>query len=110
MPHTELRSSARPNNLPFRPISTSEALQSRRLTTERYRLPATSPIAARFGMRLRQLRLKSGMTQVELASYLGLDRSYLSDVEGGKKNMSLSYLETVAQGFKISLAELLTDL
>ena len=50
------------------------------------------------------------MTQIALATHLGLDRSYISDVERGKKSMSLSYLETVAQGFKMSLAELLTGI
>lgn len=69
-----------------------------------------SPISARFGLRLRSLRVSRGYTQVQLADFLGIDRSYLSDLERGRKSLTLSYLETVAQGFKISISELLTDL
>ncbi len=69
-----------------------------------------SPISARFGLRLRSLRVSRGYTQVQLADFLGIDRSYLSDLERGRKSLTLSYLETVAQGFKISMSELLTDL
>lgn len=67
-------------------------------------------ITERFGKRLRHLRQEGNFTQVDLAKLLGIDRSFLSDVERGKKAMSLSYLETVAQGFGLSLAELLADL
>lgn len=69
-----------------------------------------SPITARFGLRLRSLRLKHNYTQAQLADYLGIDRSYISDVERGRKAMSLTYLETVAQGFSLNLAELMDGL
>ena len=69
-----------------------------------------SPISARFGLRLGSLRVSRGYTQVQLADFLGIDRSYLSDLERGRKSLTLSYLETVAQGFKLSLSELLTDI
>ncbi len=69
-----------------------------------------SPISARFGLRLRSLRVSRGYTQVQLADFLGIDRSYLSDLERGRKSLTLSYLETVAQGFQLSLSELLTDI
>ncbi len=67
-------------------------------------------IVVSFGKRLRALRMEHGYTQTQLADYLGIDRSFISDVERGKKNMSLTYLETVAQGFKITLSELTRDL
>ncbi|GAA3747014.1 hypothetical protein GCM10022270_00900 [Terriglobus aquaticus] len=50
------------------------------------------------------------MTQVQLAAYLGIDRSFLSDVERGRKGMSLNFLDAVAKGFKMSLSDLLRDL
>ena len=55
-----------------------------------------SNISVRFGFRLRSLRRDRRLTQVQLADHLGIDRSYISDVEQGKKSMSLTYLETVA--------------
>ncbi len=67
-------------------------------------------ISVRFGMRLRSLRRSRGFTQVQLADFLGIDRSYISALELGNKSPTLSYLETVAQGFKLSMSDLLTDL
>ena len=69
-----------------------------------------SSVTESFGRRLRTLRVTSVYTQTQLADYLGIGRSFISDVERGKKNMSLSYLETVAQGFHMSISELTRDL
>lgn len=67
-------------------------------------------IRKRFGARLRQLRKKKGWTQVQLAEHLGLDRSYIADVERGNRNISLMNLDILAQGFGISLSRLLARL
>ena len=67
-------------------------------------------ISIRFGARLRSLRCDQNLTQVQLADHLGIDRSFISDVERGKKAMSLSYLETVADGFKMTLPQLFDGL
>jgi len=48
------------------------------------------------------------MTQVELADYLGLRRTYISDLERGKRNVSLATLEIIAQGFGLSVSKLLS--
>jgi ribosome-binding protein aMBF1 (putative translation factor) len=45
-------------------------------------------------------------TQVRAAEELGIDRSYISDMERGKKNVCLPTMEVLAQGFEISLAQL----
>ncbi len=73
-------------------------------------LANSAPITERFGKRLRELRVERDMTQTEMADFLGIDRSFISDVERGKKTMSLSYLETVAQGFRLTLAKLMEGL
>jgi transcriptional regulator with XRE-family HTH domain len=65
-------------------------------------------IRVRFGRRLRKLRLKQGWTQVQLAKRVGLDRSYLADVERGKRNISIINSEAIARGFGVSLSKLLT--
>ena len=67
-------------------------------------------ITVRFGKRLRELRKKRGWTQVQMADALGIDRSYISDMEGGKKNVCLPTLEVLAQGFGISMARLISRL
>jgi transcriptional regulator with XRE-family HTH domain len=65
-------------------------------------------VQARFGKRLRALRKKHGWTQETLAHKLGLDRTYLSDIENGRMNVSLVNLETIASGFGLSLSRLLS--
>jgi transcriptional regulator with XRE-family HTH domain len=67
-------------------------------------------ITVRFGLRLRKLRKAKGWTQVQMADALGIDRSYISDMEGGKKNVCLPTLEVLAQGFGISMAKLIARL
>jgi transcriptional regulator with XRE-family HTH domain len=67
-------------------------------------------IRARFGLRLRSLRKKKYWTQVELADYLGLRRTYVSDLERGKRNVSLLTMEIIACGFKLSVSQLLRGL
>lgn len=67
----------------------------------------SSPIATRFGKRLRTLRLKHGLSQVEMAHRFGIDRGHISEMETGKKNICLPMLEVLANGFGISVAELM---
>ena len=67
-------------------------------------------IRIRFGHKLRKLRLNRGWTQIQMAEKLGLDRSYLADVERGKRNISIVNLEVIASGFGLSLSRLLTKI
>ena len=67
-------------------------------------------IRVRLGQRLRSLRKKKGWTQVELADYLGLRRTYVSELEHGKRNVSLLTMEIIARGFKLSVSQLLRGL
>ena len=50
------------------------------------------------------------MTQLQMATDFGIDRSYISDVERGRKAISLPMLEVIALGFEISLSDLLKGL
>jgi ribosome-binding protein aMBF1 (putative translation factor) len=67
-------------------------------------------ISTRFGARLRSLRQQRNMTQLRMATEFGIDRSFISDVERGKKSISLPMLEVIALGMKITLSELLQDI
>ena len=71
---------------------------------------STESITLRFGRRLRQLRENRGWTQVEMSEKVGIDRSYISDMERGKKNVCLPTLETLAQAFEITIGRLLKGL
>jgi transcriptional regulator with XRE-family HTH domain len=75
--------------------------------------PQTSPsmdVSSRFGVRLRELRRERNLTQLRMARDFGIDRSFISDVERGRKSISLPMLEVIALGMKISLSELLKNL
>lgn len=67
-------------------------------------------VSIRFGERVKELRLEHKLTQMEMATRFGLDRSYLSDLERGRKSISLAMIEVVAMGFEISLSELFRGL
>ncbi len=67
-------------------------------------------VSIRFGRRLRQLRRDHHMTQLRLATEFGIDRTFISDVERGRKSISLLMLEVLALGFELSLSELLQDI
>ena len=64
-------------------------------------------ICVRFGRVIRRLRLEHGWTQTYLAEHLGLDRSYLSDLERGRREICLRNLEVLALGFDVTPAQLL---
>jgi transcriptional regulator with XRE-family HTH domain len=63
-------------------------------------------LLALLGARIRTLRKKRGWTQVEFAERVGIDRSFLADVERGKRNVSILNLELIAKGLRVSLSQL----
>ena len=67
-------------------------------------------VSSRFGVRLRQLRRERNLTQLRMAVDFGIDRTFISDVERGRKSISLPMLEVLALGLRMSLSELLRDI
>jgi transcriptional regulator with XRE-family HTH domain len=67
----------------------------------------SSKIAVKFGQRVRELRLKRGLSQVEMAYRFGIDRGHISEIESGKKNVCLPMLEVLSNGFGMSISELM---
>ncbi len=67
-------------------------------------------LLVRLGVRIRTLRRKRGWTQIVMAEKVGIDRSFLADVERGKRNISILNLELIAKGLKITLAQLFSRL
>ena len=63
--------------------------------------------ANKLGDNIRRIRLAKDMTQGDLCRKLGLDRAYMSNVESGKKNPTLSTIERIAKGLGVSMDELL---
>jgi Predicted transcriptional regulators len=63
-------------------------------------------IRIEFGQRIKELRARSGMSQEHLAYRAGLDRSYISGVERGERNVSIVNIEKIASALQISVAYL----
>lgn len=63
-------------------------------------------ITEEFGKRVRELRMKNGLSQEKFALKIGMDRTYLASVESGKRNISIQNISKIADGFGITLEEL----
>jgi transcriptional regulator with XRE-family HTH domain len=61
----------------------------------------------KLGENLRKLRLKKNMSQGDLATALSVDRAYISNIENGRMNPTLSTLEKISNALGISSSELL---
>lgn len=68
-------------------------------------LVATSPQRA-FGDRIRELRLAVGMTQEDLAERCGLFRTYMSRIETGKANPTLTMIHALADSLGVPVPAL----
>ncbi len=66
-------------------------------------------LAQTFGKNVRAARQKLGWSQEQLAFEAGIKRSYLSEVEGGKRNPTLVVVERIAKGLNLSPSELLRE-
>lgn len=62
------------------------------------------------GNRIKELRLKTGLSQEKIANKIGLDRTYFASVESGKRNIAIINLKKIADGLEISLSELFKGL
>ncbi len=57
------------------------------------------------GKRVKELRNKLGISQEELADIAQLDRTYITSVERGKRNISIVNVEKLANALKVTLKE-----
>jgi len=63
-----------------------------------------------FGDRVRSARNSKGFSQEKLAELADLDRTYISGVERGIRNISLVNIASIAKALNAPLAELMKDL
>ncbi len=59
---------------------------------------------------MRELRRARRLSQEDLAELCGLDRTYISGVERGQRNIALRNIEALAQALDVSLADLFKDI
>lgn len=63
-------------------------------------------ILLKFGNRIRSLRLNKELSQEDLAQICDLDRTYISGIERGVRNVSLLNINKLSQALGIELSEL----
>jgi transcriptional regulator with XRE-family HTH domain len=64
-------------------------------------------IEKKFGEKVRALRKQLNISQEELSFRSGLHKNYVSDVECGRRNVSLKAIAQFAEGLEISIKELM---
>ncbi|MGO4312255.1 helix-turn-helix domain-containing protein [Pseudomonas sp. KB_15] len=64
----------------------------------------------RFGHRIRELRLATGMTQEAFADKCGFARTYMSRIETGGANPSLDAIKVLADALETELSELFKNI
>lgn len=63
-----------------------------------------------FGDRVRQLRIERNISLRRFALVIGIDKSFLVDIEYGRKAPSLDTIEKIALGLNVSFSELFSSL
>ena len=58
------------------------------------------------GMRIRYLRKRLGMSQLDLSLEADVNKNYISDLERGQRNPSLLVLEKIALALQVDLSTL----
>ena len=58
------------------------------------------------GKRIRALREERGVSQEKLADLADIHRNYISQIEGGKRNLSFYYVVKVARALRVSPSKL----
>jgi transcriptional regulator with XRE-family HTH domain len=70
---------------------------------------ALDNVQIRFGLRLRQVRKRRGVSQEKLGDMAGLHRTYVSSIERGERNVSLVNIERLAMALGVDMAELMPE-
>lgn len=67
-------------------------------------------VKQQFGSKVRSLRSKRGFSQEEFAGRVGIDRTYISGIERGVRNPTLTMISRIANGLSVRAKDLLVSL
>lgn len=82
--------------------------QAGRSETQLFRVPprvTSHPALRKFGRFVREQREAKGLTQEDLAGAAGLDRTYISHLERGRRNPGLLHLRRLAKALGVQPSE-----
>ena len=66
-------------------------------------------IRVAYGKAVRAIRQDKKISQEELGDLCGLHRTYISDIELGKRNVSLENIDKIAHALQVKKSELFID-
>lgn len=61
-------------------------------------------ITEKVGTKIKEIRKGKGISQENLALMAGLDRTYITSVERGKRNISIINLEKIANALNVKIS------
>ena len=67
-------------------------------------------IVERFAERLKEIRTRKNLTQVALSEKIGIQTTYLSDLENAKKEPCLRVIDMLATGLGVTVSALFKDI
>jgi len=67
-------------------------------------------IRIRYGKAVRDARIKKGMSQERLADLSELHRTYISDIELGKRNVSIDNIEKIADALGMKISDIFLEM
>ena len=67
-------------------------------------------ITKKFGKQLKKIRTKKGISQEQLAELSNLHRTYISFIECGKRNITISNIQKIAKALKVKISDLVKGL
>jgi transcriptional regulator with XRE-family HTH domain len=70
-------------------------------------IPPRHPLLRVIGLRVRYLRQERGLSQESLADLAGIDRSYMSAIERGLRNVSVLNIDRIAGALNVGVRDLL---
>lgn len=62
-------------------------------------------VLIKFGRKVRDERMKLGLSQEELASRAGVHRTYIGMIERAEKNITLENIEKIAKALGIKISD-----
>ena len=63
-----------------------------------------------FGETIKKIRLKKGLSQETLSFEADIDRTYISDIEKGERNVSIQFSYKLASALQISFSDLIKEI
>ena len=67
-------------------------------------------LSQRFGSTVVRLRKERGISQETFANQSSIDRHYMSDIENGRRNISLDIVEKISKTLGLKISQLFAEI